>query len=150
MSLRQQARRIFQRANRRYGQPYLLVVAPLAEWYLPAGFAYDDDVDAIRNGAGVVLPNPESYWVTDTVYIVPTATRKYDVMAEVFSMTPGGIVPSGTVDLFIEQADVEKVRVAHALQMDKRWYDVQAVQEAPAGYPGGTGLWARVTLRVRE
>lgn len=149
-TLKHLAARIFRQANRRYGTPYLQAVRPIAEWLLPAGFAYDADVDAIRNGAGTVLPNPESYWLTDVVYIVPSRFSVENFTSEFFSLTAGGISQGGAIEMWIAQADIEIVRAAHAIILDKRIYNVESVQEAPSGYPEASGLWARLRLMGRS
>lgn len=148
-TLAHMASRIFRHANRRFGQPYLSAVRPLAEWDLPVGFSYDRDVDAITNATGTVLPNPEAYWYADTVYIVPSRFSVENFTSEFMTLTPGGIVQGGAIEMWIAQADIEKLRVAHAVLLDKRWYNVESVQEAPSGYPGTDGLWARLRLMGR-
>jgi hypothetical protein len=146
MALASQITAIFHRAWLAYGKPVLTAVRPLATWALPAGFAYDAQYDAIQNSAGTVLPNPEAYWITDTVYIVPLKrTADLDVLIA------AGIVPAGTVEVNILAYDVPRVKVAHAAQLNGDWYDVIDVGQAPVGYPGGaTALWARVRLQRRS
>jgi hypothetical protein len=146
MSLATQIASIFQRAWQAYGQPVVTVVRPPSTWALPAGFAYDQTYDAIQNSAGVVLPNPQAYWVTDTVYLVPTKrTADLDVLIA------AGVVPAGTVDIYVLAADVATMQAAHACQINGDWYDVKDVGQAPVGYPGGAlGIWARVRLQRRS
>lgn len=149
MSLAQYASRIFRHANRRYGEPYLTAVRPLADWSLPAGYAYDAHVDAIRNAAGYILTEPQAYWTTDTVYIVPTRSSAEDASAEAFALLAGGVAPGGFTEVWVRQSDITTLRAAHALLLDKRWYDIASLQEAPAGYPTTDGLWGRLRLRAR-
>ena len=152
-TLAQLGPRIFRHANRRYGQPYLRAVRPLTQWALPAGFAYDADVDAIRNGAGTVLPNPEAYWATDTIYIVPTASVVSTVVeniADRMRLIAGGLIEQGELMVWVAQDDIAKLQVAHAVELGNRWYDVQNIQEAPSGYPTQDGLWSLVFLRARS
>jgi len=146
MSLATNVASIFNKAWNAYGKPVLTAVRPRSAWSLPAGFAYDDDYDAITDSAGTVLPNPESYWATDTVYIVPVKrTADLDVLIA------AGVVPAGTVDVYVLAADVATMQAAHACQINTDWYDVIDVGQAPVGYPGGaTGIWARVRLQRRS
>lgn len=152
-TLSQLAPRIFRHANRRYGKPYLRAVRPLTQWALPAGFAYDANVDAITNVSGTVLPNPEDYWVTDTIYIVPVASVVSTVVEDIadrYRLSPIGFVASGEIMVWVEGAtDIERVQVAHSILMGNRWYDVENVQEAPTGYPSADGLWALIRMRAR-
>jgi len=149
-TLAQLAPRIFRLANRRYGKPYMTVVRPVDDWNLPNDFAYDPDVDAVRNSNGTVLPNPEDYWTSDVVYIVPTKADWRDDVAELFKVVAGGMLNEGTLELWIAQGDISKVRAAHSVLLDRRWYNVENQQEAPSGYPGTDGLWSRVRLRGRS
>ena len=146
MSLATNVASIFNRAWKAYGQPILTAVRPYSAWTLPAGFTYDDDYDQITDIAGTVLPNPQSYWVTDTVYIVPVKrTADLDVLIA------AGVVPAGTVDVYVLAADVATMQAAHACQINGDWYDVIDVGQAPVGYPGGsTAIWARVRLQRRS
>ena len=146
MSLATNVTSIFYRAWLAYGKPVLTAVRPRSAWNLPAGFSYDDNYDAITDAAGTVLPNPQDYWATDMVYIVPTKrTADLDVLIAT------GVVPAGTIDIFVLAADVATMQVAHAGQINTDWYDVMDVGQAPVGYPGGaTGIWARVRLQRRS
>jgi hypothetical protein len=145
MSLATSIGSIFQRAWTAYGQPRLTAVRPVSYWGLPAGFAYDPTYDAITDTNHTVLPNPETYWVTDTVYIVPVKrTADLDVLIA------AGVVPAGTVDVYILAADMATMGAAHACQINGQWYDVREVALAPVGYPGSQGIWARVRLQRRS
>lgn len=148
-TLRHLAGHIFRHANRRFGQPYIQAVRPVTAWSLPAGFSYDRDVDAVTNVTGTVLPNPESYWLTDTVYIVPSRFSVENFTAEFMTLTAGGQVAGGAIEMWIAQADIETLRAAHCVLLDKRIYNVESVQEAPSGYPDTSGLWARLRLMGR-
>ena len=134
--------RIFRQAWERYGKPALWAIRPLADWSLPAGFAYDRSVDAITDAAGTVLPNPESYWAGDYVYIVPIGQT-----ADLRAMVAAGVVPSGMVDVKVLSADLATVRAAHAVQINGDWYDVLEVAQAPVGV---AGVWGTVRLRRRS
>lgn len=150
MTLANLARRMFFQAWRRYGCPTLLAVRPRSAWSLPAGFAYDADVDAIRNGAGVVLTNAEDYWVSDTVYIVPEASRRAGGdLAELQQLLVTGIATLGAVGVWVWGDDIAKLRAAHALRLGDQWYDLDRQGPQPSGYPGAHGLWAYVRLRGR-
>lgn len=133
--------RIFARAWQRYGRPVMRVVRPIAHWALPAGFAYNPTVDAITDAAGIVLPNPEAYWTTDDVYIVPTGgTADEQVLAAI------GVIPAGTIYVFVLPQDAATVRAAHAIEVDGAWYDVVEVSARPVG----ANAWLRVELRRRS
>ena len=144
MSLTTWIPRIFNHAWTRYGKPTITAVAPVADWTLPAGFAYNDDLDVIANAAGTVITNPEDYWATDTVYIVPLG-RSADLQA----LIAAGEAPSGTANFLVLDTDAATVRAAHAIQYDGDWCDVQEVAHAPIGL-GGSGRWARVTVTRRS
>lgn len=146
MSLATNVVSIFNRAWLAYGQPVLTAVRPVSAWNLPAGFTYDPTYDALTNGSGTVLPNPQAYWTTDTVYLVPVKrTADLDVLVA------AGVVPAGTVDIYVLAADAATMQAAHACQINTQWYDVSDVGQAPVGYPGGaTGIWARVRLQRRS
>jgi hypothetical protein len=107
-------------------------------------------VDTIRNGAGTVLPNPEDYWATDIVYIVPTKSQGDSGAAQLAVLLAGGTVSAGTISIWVLEDDIAKVHAAHAIQIGNRWYTVSNTQEAPSGFPGSSGLWARVTLQGRS
>lgn len=142
--------RIFKHAWGRYGRPTLTAVRPIAYWDLPAGFAYDQDVDAIRNSVGDVLTNPNDYWTTDLIYILPTkSTTAAGDVAELQALIAPGITQSGEISIWVLQGDILKLRAAHAILLGDQWYDLVSQQQAPAGYPDSTGLWARVRLRGR-
>jgi len=134
--------KIFGRAWWRYGKPVLVAVRPTTTWTLPTYFAYDPELDVVKNASGVVLPNPEAYWGTDTVYIVPAADT-----ADVKMLVAAGVVPDGTVEVSVLAADLATVRAAHAVQLSGRWYDVTDVTDAPAGAPA---VWGIVRLRRRS
>jgi hypothetical protein len=142
--------RIFNHAWQRYGEPTLTAVRPIAYWVLPAGFAYNKDVDAIRDSAGVVLTNVSDYWTSDSIHILPTksAPGGGDV-AELQALPVPGVAQTGEVSVWVLKDDIHKLRVAHALLLGDQWYDLVSQQQAPAGFPDSTGLWARVRLRGR-
>lgn len=143
MTLRDMAPRAFRLAWHRYGRPSMTVVQALTNWLLPAGFGYDPHADQVRNAAGAVLPNPEDYWVTSMVYVVPQSQG-----ADLRSLVAAGMLASGTVQVSILAADVPTVRTAHAVQLDDIWYTVKDVQHDPPG-TGAAGVWATVTLSRR-
>ncbi len=145
-TLAQMIPRIFRQAWRRYGQPFMTVVRPFSDWDLPVGFAYNDELDVIQNAAGIVLPNPEDYWVTDMVYIVPARQT-----GEARALMVAGLVPAGTVDVFVLATDLPAVRAAHAVEIDGDWYDVVNVGMEPVGVGGATtAVWGRVTVQRRS
>ena len=79
----------------------LLLIGAIPSWgysrswgYFPSGIlgvvpATSMTVNAIRNAAGVVLPNPEAYWTTDEVYIVPDEDN-----AEMRVLIAAGVLPT--------------------------------------------------------
>lgn len=150
-TLAQSIPRIFRHAWQRYGKPVLTAVRPMAEWNLPATFVYDQTVDEIRDPSGVVLNNPEDYWVTDLIYIVPNRSeRGAGAIAELAQVLAGGQVSAGTVGVWVLGADdVLKIKQAHALQLNGQWYDLAHDQAQPTGYPTTDGLWAYVRLKAR-
>ena len=143
VALSQRVRRVFLQAWRRYGQPVMAVIRPVSQWSLPPGYAYDESVDAVIYGdTGDVLPDPEDYWASDYIYIVPAREA-----ADVRTLVAAGIVPEGITEVLILADDAETVRRAYAIEIDGQWYDVVSVDHAPAGTGGA---WARVTLRRRS
>ena len=142
--------RIFKHAWQRYGQPTLTAVRPMSYWNMPVGFAYDQDVDAIRDSAGDVLTNVFDYWTSDMIYILPTksAPGGGDV-AELQALLVPGVAQTGEVSVWVLRDDIYKLRVAHAILLGDQWYYLVSQQQAPAGFPDSTGLWARVRLRGR-
>jgi len=143
-TLAQMIPRMFWQAWRRYGQPLMTVVRPLGDWNLPAGFAYNAELDVIQDAAGTVLPNPEDYWATDLVYIVPARQT-----GETRMLMVAGLVPAGTVDVFVLAADLPAVRAAHAVEIDGDWYDMVNVGMEPVGVGSGA-VWGRVTVQRRS
>ena len=137
--------KIFKHAWRRYGKPVMWVVRPPAAWSLPAGFAYDGGLDAITDTAtgSLTLTNPEDYWAGDMVYIVPVGRT-----ADLGVLVAAGVVPEGTVEVYILPADALTVRRAHAVEIAGDWYDVVEVAQGPAGQ-ATSGQWCRVRLRRR-
>lgn len=149
-TLAQMIPRIFRHAWLRYGQPTMLAVRPISYWALPAGFAYDPNVDAIRNAGGVVLPNPQDYWATDLIYIVPSRSdRGAGSIAELQELLVNGVVSGGGVGVWVLQVDIPKLRSAHAILLGDQWYDLDHQQQQPSGYGDSAGLWAYVRLKGR-
>jgi len=142
-ALSTRVKRMFQRAWRAFEKPTLTAIRPIAYWSLPSGWSYDEEVDAIVDSSGTVLPNPEDYWASDTIYIVPLGET-----ADLLNMMTAGLVPSGTVDVLIMQQDVATVNQAHAVQLNGEWYDVVEVAQTPVGH--SQGIWARVRLQRRS
>ncbi|HNU04164.1 MAG TPA: hypothetical protein PKL67_08415 [Anaerolineae bacterium] len=146
MSLTQRIKAIFRRAWRAYGQPSLLAAPPLDAWTLPPSYSYSAAHDGIRTGSGETLNDLDAflasgYFAGETVYIVPVQDTD-----ELRSMAAAGIVPDGTLELYVLAADLATVRSAFAVQINGLWYDVAAVGAEPSG-AGDT--WARVRLRRR-
>lgn len=129
---------IFRRAWEAYGNPTAAVVKPVAEWNLPAGFSYDARLDRITDAAHQVLPNPEAYWVEETVYIVPATNP--DEMA---TLIAAGLVKPGSMDIGVLSADAAKLENAYAVRIDSVWYVVDGVE---TGFSAG---WRRVRLARR-
>ncbi|HEY65543.1 MAG TPA: hypothetical protein G4O02_13335 [Caldilineae bacterium] len=143
VTLARRVRRVFLQAWRRYGRPVMAVIRPVNQWGLPPGYAYDESLDAVIYGdTGDVLPNPEDYWASDYIYIVPAREA-----ADMRALVAAGIVPEGITEVFILADDAPTVRAAHAIEIDGQWYDVISVDHAPAGTGG---VWARVQLRRRS
>jgi hypothetical protein len=116
----------------------MTAVRPVSGWSLPAGFAYDANLDRITNASHVVLPNPEAYWVTDSVDVVPSVPNR-----DLRAMMAAGLVPAGTVELGILSDDATTVRNAHAVQYAGEWFNVAAVETAGIG-------WTVVRLTRRQ
>lgn len=144
MSLSSWIPRIFNHAWKRYGKPKVAAVRPIAQWSLPVGFAYDDDMDVASNAAGAVITNPEDYWAMDYIYIVPVQRS-----ADMQMLIAAGEAPSGTAEFYILEDDAATVRAAFAIEFDGDWYDVQEVAHAPLGL-GQSGRWARVRVSRRS
>lgn len=142
--LSQMIPRIFRLAWHRYGEPSMRVVRPLDEWLLPDGYAYDDATDTVINYYGYILSDEDLFLTADTVYIVPTQRS-----ADLDVLIAAGVVPTGTVDVYILKDDAETVKAAHAIEIDDDWYDVLEVAHAPVGI-GDSALWARVRLKRRS
>lgn len=140
-SLSTKVKKIFNRAWRRYGKPVATVVRPISEWNLPAGFAYDPTYDRIVDVDTVPLNNPEAYWVTDSVYIVPNAYS-----GDLKLMIAVGAVPAGTTEFGVLSTDLDTIQNAHAVQIDGDWYDVVDTAHSPIG-TDGTWALVRVTRR---
>lgn len=145
MTLAARIKRIFHRAWRRYGQPTMAALSQPADW-LPAGFAWEPSWDAPMNSGGIVLTNASDYYAgyLDTIYIIPAQQT-----ADVRAMVAAGLIPTGTVDVYILAADLATVETAFAVRLDGDWYDVIDPGHAPAGLSGDAGLWSRVRLRRR-
>lgn len=137
-TLTQRVARMFYRAWNAYGQPTATVVRPLADWNLPAGFSYDERLDRITNSSQAVIRNPEDYWVTDTVYIVPNQNPN-----ELRSLMAAGLVPAGTIEIGVMEADAATIENAHAVQVNGQWYDVSYIEQ---GIQAGWRM-ARLTRR---
>jgi len=121
----------------------MAVIRPVDRWSLPPGYGYDESLDAVIYGdTGDVLPNPEDYWASDYIYIVPAREA-----ADMRALSAAGLVPDGITEVLILADDAPTVRDAHAVEIDGQWYDVAGVEHAP---PGTGGAWARVRLRRRS
>ena len=146
MSLPTQVKAIFRRAWLAYGKPTLLAAPPLTEWTLPAGYGYSASYDGIRTGSGEVLNDlsafqTSGYFAGETVYIVPLESTD-----EMRSMAAAGVVPDGTLELYVLAADLATVRAAFAVQVGGLWFDVAAAGVEPSG---ASDVWARVRLTRR-
>lgn len=128
-TLAQRVNQVFRRAWLAYGKPVLTVVRPVDVWNMPAGFAYDADIDRIANASRVVLPNPEDYWVTADVYIVPNKPSN-----DLRMLMAAGLVPVGTVELGLLSDDAATLENAHAVRYAGHWYNVAAVDSAGIGW----------------
>jgi hypothetical protein len=136
------ARKAFLAAWRRLGRPRAAVVPPVSAWSLPPGFAYDPTADAVRDASGTVLANWGDYYAAEYLYIVPDVEG-----ADLRLLVAAGVAPSGTTEVFVMPQDAATVRVAHALEIGGRWYDVDEVAE-PEG--AAAAAWTRVRLRRRS
>lgn len=145
MSLVTMVRRIFLQAWKQYGKPIMAVVPPIASWSLPAGFSYNRETDQVMNSAGIALFNWGDYYAAEYLYIVPITASADNAM-----LAAAGVIPSGTSEVYILPDDAATVRVAHSIEMDGDWYDVQEVGRAPIGGNTSAGAWARVTLKRRS
>jgi hypothetical protein len=145
MNLKAQITAIFLKAWRAYGQPTMDLVPPLASWSLPAGYAFDDQNDGITTTGGDTFTDLDAlsvYFTTDPVYIVPVQET-----AELRTLIAAGVVPNGTTEVFVLQADVATARAAFAVELSGEWYNVVDSGQGPAGHP--TGTWAKVRLERR-
>ena len=148
MSLTTRVNAIFRKAWRRYGRPTMSVVPPLSAWSLPAGYTFDASRDGIVTSGGATLTDLDAfeasgYFEFGTVYIVPTG-QKPDLDA----MIAAGIAPSGQVEVWILQSDVDTVNAAFAVEIMGDWFNVIEAGRAPVGH--GAGVWARVRLERRS
>lgn len=145
MSLATQIAAVFQKAWLAYGKPTIAVVPPVADWSLPAGYAYEDSVDAIQTAGGATITDLDAlagYYASDVVYIVPSGrTADLDVLIA------AGVVPSGTIEVYVLQADVATIRESFAVQVNGEWYTKSEAGQAPVGH--STGIWAKVRLTRR-
>lgn len=146
MSLSSRVRRIFAQAWRRYGRPTMSTVPPLADWTLPAGYSFDASRDGILTTAGDVfvdLDDLSGYYAGSTVYIVPVA-----LTADLDAMQAAGIAPSGMIEVWILQDDVDTVNEAFAVSIMGQWYNILEVGRGPIGH--GAGIWSKVRLQRRS
>lgn len=128
-TLAQRVTRVFRRAWLAYGKPAVTVVRPVTAWTLPAGYAYDANLDRIANAQHYILPNPESYWVTDSVDVIPNKPSQ-----DLRMLMAAGLVPVGTIELGLLSTDAATLEAAHAVQYDGHWYNVAAVESAGIGW----------------
>lgn len=146
MPLASNVRRIFRQAWKAYGKPMLYAVPPVASWNLPAGYAFDSSLDAIRTADGATLTDLDvlaQYYASEPVYIVPTQRT-----ADLEVLVAAGVVPSGTVEVYVLQPDVATLNAAHAVKLHGQWYDVTEPAQAPVGH--APGIWAKVRLQRRS
>lgn len=137
--------RIFRLAWERYGKPTISVVPPLADWTLPAGYAYDASLDGIVTGGGAVLTSlyaMSGYFATTEVNIVPTHPS-----GDTRSLMAAGIIPDGQIEVLVLATDLPTMRAAFAVQVGGLWYNLPKVQPEPIGT---TDVWARVRLERRS
>lgn len=138
-TLAQRVARVFYTAWLAYGSPQATVVKPISDWALPDGFSYDGRLDRIANASRVTLPNPQDYWVTEMAYIVPNQNPQ-----ELRSLIAAGLVPAGTIEVGIQEADATLFETAHAVQVSGQWYDVGYIEQ---GIQAGWRL-VRLTRRT--
>lgn len=144
MTLTARLASLFARAHAAFGHPTLAVARPVAQWTLPAGYAYDATTDTLTDGAGAVSRAYSSYIVYDTVNCLPAGTGR-----DQRALVAAGLVPAGETVVYILPADVATLRAAYGVVLDGQWYDVTAVDLGPAG-AGTTGAYAALTLRRRS
>lgn len=135
---------VFKKAHDRYGKPVMWVAAPVTDWSLPAGFTYDSEFDVVQSAAGVVLENVMDYVAGGYINIVPIRRT-----ADLEVLIAAGVVPGGSVDVYILSADTETVKAAHSIEIDGDWYDMREVAHGPVGI-APEGNWARVRLERRS
>lgn len=143
MMLNRLSHRLWGIANKRYGEPYMTVVRPVAEWTLPAGYSLDEATGNIRNEAGEALANPSTYMATATVPVVPAGSVHAGT-----DILPADITPDETVLVAVAYSDVATVRAGLYVIYQGRTYDV--VDSARLNDAQASQMPAHVTLHRRR
>ena len=111
------------------GKPTMRCIGPRSTWTVPAGYTWDDGVNRYVNGSGVVWePATSSLPYTDVNILPPVGT-------ELFELTAGGVVDSGSKSVRILAADRATVEAAQFILVDGLEYRVTESTPNVTGAP---------------
>lgn len=123
----------FRQAWRAMGSKTLSAIGPVSTWTLPTGYAYDPLADAIRHTtSGAVLTPSSTHYsaVTSTIDYVPTGNH-----SQLQALIEAGIVPAGTLDVWVKNSDKATMLAAWRVQLDGLNYQPDLQSALPAGAP---------------
>lgn len=133
------SKRMFDRVWREQGGLTLTVVRPMAQWSLPAGYAYQEEEDLIRDNSGNVVTNYAALWTTTTVNYIPAALSE---MTQTLIVT--GMLQPETREVFVWDAAIATVKGCFRVSASSQEYRVNRVTNTPQAW------WGRVVLERQK
>lgn len=121
------------------GKPTMRCIRPRSTWTVPSGYTFDTGLDRFVNSGGDVWEPVTASLPYDTVNILPP------VGTELFELTAGGVVDSGSKSVRILAADRATVEAAQFILVDGLEYRVTESTPNVTGAP--TGYTVRMTKR---
>jgi hypothetical protein len=131
--------RDFRQLHHEAGKPTMRCIGPRSTWTVPAGYSFDTGLDRYVNSGGAVWePTTSSLPYTDVNILPPVGT-------ELFELTAGGVVDSGSKTARILAADRATVEAAQFILVDSLEYRVTESTPNVTGNP--TGYTVRMAKR---
>ena len=121
------------------GKPTMRCIGPRSTWTVPAGYTWSDSADRYVDSNGIPWePTTSSLPYTDVNILPP-------VGSELFELTAGGVVDSGSKTVRILAADRATVEAAEFVLVDSLEYRVTESTPNVTGNP--TGYTVRMAKR---
>lgn len=129
----------FNALHKMAGSPTMRCIQPRSAWTVPSGYSFDTGLDRYVNGSGEVWEPTTSNLPYNTINILPPVGQ------ELFELTAGGVVDSGSKTVRILAADRATVEAAEFIVLDSLEYRITESTPNVSGNP--TGYTVRMTKR---